>query len=912
MKKFLALLLALTTAVSMFAGSVSAINFDDEVAFTGKYTPAEVEFSDGKITVTQDYFTGDIAAPYVNTNVVEITGGVDFYAFVEHIVIGEPDGAPYDYNAYVAMNPGLMTDKYGYIYMYDYLKDSSAIGESALQSRMNIFADLVSKILSTPRKDIGSFDGDDIDEFAKAWSDAYTTSYSTQDTAVRYDAMTQARANMRAIQDKVDASGSLKSGIYDTEDVYDYNADALFNHVYNYDKATFTTSELVYLNSEYERVTSSISYADQTYIMGTYYDKLDKVTSYVEENFTAAGWREVQEYLEEAEEIAAEANSVYDWQNAIDALDRAIAVRGKAVDYTDLQDALASLFVGEGKASDIRSDVYLGDNDSVYVYLAKDFMERYTASQEWKNFAGNASGLVDGRYAAYTVAYRLWKSARSNATSVKQSELDNALQNLNITLEALLATYDKEIPKWLIVKLEEAVKLCDDLVESDFNTTTRKWEKFQDDIAKAEEVLAKSNPYEAEVIRVTNKLAASEGNGSYYDIRATAKAVPANMKEELRELIITGDSLYANITTQAGEVAAALREATADADEVYALVDRTDYKRATISEVDEVIRNLKIAIKNFNLIVPSETENTALTFNRKYALKSKLLKMTFTQPETVVASSLGFKIEFDNKTFEIVEIAEAPYSSLQPSLEGSNNKGNIGITWTDPTYDANTEIPAGTVLLEVTFKVRDTATLGTKSFRVLDYNVTGKFDDETYAPEDITPDTGSLIKTIELMDKPDFTLSGTVRSFGNSTDDITIELIDSDEVIATKILTDGNNTFTFEDVTEDVYKVRAFKSKHCARVYDVAVDDDITKDLEIWLYGDVNGDGTVNNIDVLQMTRYIVNLSSVFDSPVNTDYRIDLANITGITAGDTVLNNMDVLQIERHIVNLTSILDTIA
>ena len=121
MKKLMALLLAATTAISMFAGSVSAINFDDEVAFTGLYTPVKVAFSDGKITVTQDYYTGDIAAPTSGQNVVEITGGVDFVAFVEHIELGEPYGAPEDYNTYVAMNPGLMTEKYGRIYMYDYM-----------------------------------------------------------------------------------------------------------------------------------------------------------------------------------------------------------------------------------------------------------------------------------------------------------------------------------------------------------------------------------------------------------------------------------------------------------------------------------------------------------------------------------------------------------------------------------------------------------------------------------------------------------------------------------------------------------------------------------------------------------------------------------------------------------------------
>ncbi len=612
MKKLMALLLAATTAISMFAGSVSAIDFENEAAFTGAYIPAKVEFSTGTITVTQDYLDKD---GNVLTSTATIKGGVDFVAFVEHIELGEPYGAPEDYSTYVALNPGLMTDKYGKIYMYDYLEDPSGETEREQQKDLDKFADAVAEILSTPSIDKGKLDGEDIDDFAKLWKEAYSTTPSTQDTAVRYDAETQLRANRKAVS-KIATNGVLKDGIYDDGDVKDYNAKALFKAIYDADAKKDTTSYIVYLNAEYERVITEISYADQTTIMDTYYDKLDKVTSYVEDDFTAAGWREVQEYLEEAEELAAEANSVYDWQDAIGALDNAIAVRGKAVDYTDLQDALADLFVGDGKASDIKPTlttltidgetvtvgVYAGDV-AKYVYLAKDFTVRNSLSQEWVDFAGEYDGYTDAKKtekSAFTEAYGLWRSARSSATSVKQSEIDEALEELLAAVDALVSNAD-DVDEWLLVKLQAAVDAAKALNEADFNTTTRKWEKFQEDVADAEEVLAKSKPSVAEVIRVTNKLAESEGTGSYYDIKATAKKVSSANEKELKELIRTADRLMSNISTQTGAQVAALREAVEDADEVYTLINAPQaWKKATISEVDAALADLQAAIDNFN------------------------------------------------------------------------------------------------------------------------------------------------------------------------------------------------------------------------------------------------------------------------------------------------------------------------
>ena len=127
--------------------------------------------------------------------------------------------------------------------------------------------------------------------------------------------------------------------------------------------------------------------------------------------------------------------------------------------------------------------------------------------------------------------------------------------------------------------------------------------------------------------------------------------------------------------------------------------------------------------------------------------------VSFTQPTTLTMSGVSLKVSFDKTAFEITEIANAPYAAFQPGIEGCNNAGSVAIAWTDPTYDANTSLAAGTVLLSVTFKAKDTATIGDKEFNVAEYIVTGAFDESTYMPVDITPDAGTLTKTVSVVSK---------------------------------------------------------------------------------------------------------------------------------------------------------------
>jgi len=153
-----------------------------------------------------------------------------------------------------------------------------------------------------------------------------------------------------------------------------------------------------------------------------------------------------------------------------------------------------------------------------------------------------------------------------------------------------------------------------------------------------------------------------------------------------------------------------------------------------------------------------------------------------------------------------------------------------------------------------------------------------------------------------------FTISGTVKAFGNG--NATVELLCDGEVVDSMT---ASGTYSFENVEAGSYTIKVSKTKHATREYEITVgSEDVTQNVEIWLYGDVTKDGIINNNDVIQINRKNANLSSVFSQTTDSDYRIKVANVTAPVNADAIINNTDVIQINRMNANLGSVFDRIA
>lgn len=155
-----------------------------------------------------------------------------------------------------------------------------------------------------------------------------------------------------------------------------------------------------------------------------------------------------------------------------------------------------------------------------------------------------------------------------------------------------------------------------------------------------------------------------------------------------------------------------------------------------------------------------------------------------------------------------------------------------------------------------------------------------------------------------------YSISGSVTT-GTQYRSAKVTLLMGDKELSSKWVYD-DETYSLPDLAPGTYTLRVSKDMHCTRDYTVTVaDGDVTQNVEIWLYGDVNCDGKVNTDDVMQINRKIAGLSSVFGTGDDSlqKYRFDVANVTAIVGNDTKLNTDDVMQINRYIANRSSVID---
>lgn len=132
--------------------------------------------------------------------------------------------------------------------------------------------------------------------------------------------------------------------------------------------------------------------------------------------------------------------------------------------------------------------------------------------------------------------------------------------------------------------------------------------------------------------------------------------------------------------------------------------------------------------------------------------------------------------------------------------------------------------------------------------------------------------------------------SGSIQSYGDPTDPITVELIPqgSDAAAYTSVISNGANSFCFSGITASSYTLVISKKNHVTRyVYlDIEVGNNTMEhSLQIRLIGDITGEGKVNVGDVARLYGHIRKTSIITD-----EYILACAEVTGdgrINVGDT-------------------------
>ena len=92
-----------------------------------------------------------------------------------------------------------------------------------------------------------------------------------------------------------------------------------------------------------------------------------------------------------------------------------------------------------------------------------------------------------------------------------------------------------------------------------------------------------------------------------------------------------------------------------------------------------------------------------------------------------------------------------------------------------------------------------------------------------------------------------------------------------------------------------------------SEVIQPGTDGNVMLDVELWLYGDVYVNGTVDVDDITQIKRFINGKSSVFGT-LDTDSE-EYRNLVADVTGNGVIDVDDITQIKRYINGKTSVFD---
>jgi hypothetical protein len=131
-------------------------------------------------------------------------------------------------------------------------------------------------------------------------------------------------------------------------------------------------------------------------------------------------------------------------------------------------------------------------------------------------------------------------------------------------------------------------------------------------------------------------------------------------------------------------------------------------------------------------------------------------------------------------------------------------------------------------------------------------------------------------------------VSGTVTSFGEATEAVTLRLLENGTEIDN--VTSLSGTYSFSSVSPGTYTIEVSKLNHTTRTYEITVErEDITEALKIHLKGDITGDGRINVSDVGKANAHAKKSVSLEGyefacADINNDGRINISDVGKMNA----------------------------
>lgn len=278
--------------------------------------------------------------------------------------------------------------------------------------------------------------------------------------------------------------------------------------------------------------------------------------------------------------------------------------------------------------------------------------------------------------------------------------------------------------------------------------------------------------------------------------------------------------------------------------------------------------------------------NLSLTLSKSNVNVGDTFTATLSNKKMSIISFIS-QIRFNKDVLEVVSITESEgYTNLASgaktavitTVADANNRGVVGISV------AKTG--------ETTYPVKDIVTVTFKA------KAAGEGWFELYESTDGTDgcesDISGGVVTVEAAAVTGVTVSGTVKSYGGETENVTVTLTPENGTPMTTVVTGNSAAYKFENVSAGTYTLKVEKANHVAREYKVTVSGDaVQQDAKVCLKGDLTGDGKVNTADVGRLYAHVRGTRLLTD-----DYALSCGNVAGT---DATINTADVGRLYAHV-----------
>ena len=266
---------------------------------------------------------------------------------------------------------------------------------------------------------------------------------------------------------------------------------------------------------------------------------------------------------------------------------------------------------------------------------------------------------------------------------------------------------------------------------------------------------------------------------------------------------------------------------------------------------DKVTQSFTSTVAGATVTVKPESEQPQP--NLSLALSTDKVKVgdTFTATLTnkgMTVSSFIAQLEFDKEMLAVTKIEQlggfaklAAGATIDPVLstpDEANDRSLVGVGFvrgSDKTHEAGK-------FLQVTFQAKAAG------------NTAISLYEDSVGADGYTGDISGGVVTVEAAAVTGVTVSGTIKSYGSASEVVTVTLTKQGETTPafTDTLTGNSAAYKFENVPAGTYTLKVEKKGHAPWTESITVGDgNVTKDVTVYQYGDVNRDGKVNGTDAL-------------------------------------------------------------